>query len=379
MALTEAEELELLELEEEEYQASQASQPFAQEGTKKQDLLSSIYTGAITGGAMTLGGAAAGIAAAPAGPVASGVAGIAGATAMYPMAKRAAEGIDRWRGITPPQQESLPTELTEGLAIEATGAALRPVMKVGGKVLGKVLPGAKTGEMLSGTPASNLKRAYKQGFVETYLKPKTKAAAGEAFGSAKSKLMQDFLTPDEQAAMLVNPRGEANAKIADTFSKFIKGETVSAQEAVAVRQAIDTAFPPETARNLSRISKFSEFRGALNDIINREAPEFAKASKDYASSALRSQLLKPFRVNKSNPEQYSKLSGMLAALLGAGGAASGAAAPAVAYAVGTSPLAMGVTSSLAGSASGIASKATGLTSRAVMSEYIDRLIENRRN
>lgn len=336
--------------------------------SKKPDFASTLYHGALEGGAMTLGGSAGAILGAPAGPIGSAVAGTGMAAAMYPPAKRAAEAIDRMRGIQLPPQENPAKEFEQGLGIEATGAALKPVMSVAGKVVGKVLPGSKVGEMLSGTPANNLRRAFQKGFAKTYIQPESKSVAGEAFGEAKNKLMQDFLAPEEQAAMLVNPRGEANSKIAETYTKFLKGESITPQEAVAARQAIDTVFPPATARNMPRIAKFSEFRDQLNQIVGEKAPDFQKASKDYAASALRSQLSKPFRVNKSNPEEYSKLSGILATLFGAGSVASGTALPAAAYALGTSPLAMGITSSVASDVSRLG--ANPATMRSLIAAYL---------
>jgi hypothetical protein len=345
-------------------------------GKKNADLASTLYHGAIEGGAMTVGGAAGAILGSPAGPVGSALGATGLAAAMYPPAKRVAEAIDTMRGITPPQTPNPASEFGEGLAIEASGAALKPAFKIAGKLL----PGARTGEMLSGTPAQNLKRAYKQGIVDTYWTPQSKKATGEAYGQVESKLMTDYLTPEDQAAMLVNPRGEANAKVAEVYTKFLKGEPITAQDAIAARKGIDTVFPPQTGRNAPRIAKFSEFRTKLNEIIGEESPEFQKVSKEYAESKLRSDLSKPFRVNKSNPDQYSKLGGMFG-VLGTGiGAATGTVPYAVVAALATSPLAMGLTASLAGSLKrGVVDRVVGnpTARRALLAAYLDRLDANR--
>lgn len=355
--------------------ASQKVEPTETASPKNPDLLSTLYHGAIEGGAMTVGGLAAGTVGSLAGPLVGAGSAVAGAAAMYPPAKRAAESIDRYRGITPPEQPNIAKEYGEGLAIEAGGAALGAVAKPVMKGIGKILPGAKTGEMLSGTPARNLERAYKQGFTETYLKPKRLAEAGENFGAEKFKMVADTLTPEEQVGMMVNPRGEANSKVADVMTRWLKGQDIGPDEALAARQGIDTIFPADTAAKQVQRGGLSQFRDAMNKIIGEKNPAFKQASDDYAKSKLRSQLLKPFRVNKSNPDQYSKLSGMLAGLLGAGGASTGTILPAVGYALGTSPLAMGITSSVAGSVGrGVESAVMNPTvRRAVLSELISRV------
>jgi hypothetical protein len=312
----------------------------------------------IEGGAMTLGGAAGGIVGSGAGPVGTAVGGVAGAAAMYPPAHQFANAIDQYVGINRPTDYSGPIQnqlaqsgkdFGTGVGIEATGAALKPVVNGLGKVAGAILPGAKTGEALSGTPARNLTRAYKQGFYDTYVSPKNLKAAGSAYGDAESNLVGKTLTPEDQANILINPKGEANQKIADTYTQWLKGQPISPEDAVAARKAIDVVYPPSTARNMPRIAKFSEFRSALNDVIGQTAPDFKQASDDYAASKLRSQLLKPARVNTSNPDQYSKLGAMLEGVALTGGAGFGHAIPIAAGILGTSPLAMGLASSVAGS------------------------------
>lgn len=339
---------------------------------KSPDLASTLYHGAIEGGAMTVGGAAGAVLGAPAGPVGSALGATGLAAAMYPPAKRFAEGIDRLRGITPPEQPSIGTEYGQGLAIEAGGA----VIKKAAPLIGKLLPGAKSGEALSGTPANNLKRAYKQGFSETYLKPKPLAEAGENFGKEKLKLAGKYLTPEEQVAMTVNPNGEANRKLSEVMLKWMNKEPISPTEALSARQAIDTVFPPDIAKRQVQRGAMGQFREALNTMISEEAPSMAKASNEYAASKLRSQLLMPARVNKSNPEQFSKLGAMFNTL-GAGiGYGTGNLPAAIGVTLGTSPLAMGVTSSLAGSVSRLVEGApASVARRALITQFVENRIQ----
>ena len=84
----------------------------------------------IEGGAMAAGALGAGALATPSGPVGMGIAGVAGGTAMYPMGKRAAEGVDRLMGLNPPPPKSLPQELVEGATMETGGRVLSTIPKL---------------------------------------------------------------------------------------------------------------------------------------------------------------------------------------------------------------------------------------------------------
>lgn len=319
---------------------------------KTSDLASTLYHGAIEGGAMAVGGVA--------GTVLAGgnpIGGVALGAAMYPPAKRAAEAIDSMRGISPDNQGPL-KEYGQGLAIEAGSAALKPVAGA----IGKILPGAKVGEALSGTPASNLTRAYNQGFWDTYIKPKTLSKASEAFGEAKFDMVGKTITPEEQASMIVNPNGEANKKVFEVMLKWLKGEPVTGAEALAARQGADAIFPADVAKSQARRGGLTQFKQAMNEVIGKENPAFAEANSDYAASKLRSQLLSPMRVNKANPDQYSKLGAMLNV---AGGK--------WASLLGASPLGMGVISSTAGTLSRVAVPES--VKRGVMSEFISRITQ----
>lgn len=329
---------------------------------KSPDMASTLYHGAIEGGAMTVGGLA-GTAMAGGNPLG----GVALGAAMYPPAKRAAESIDAMRGIQvdPPSPFK---EFGQGVAIEAGSAALKPIAGVAAKLL----PGAKAGEAISGTPRANLSRAFKQGFSDTYIKPKPLAEASEAFGKTKFDMVGKTITPEEQVGMMVNPKGEANQKVADVMLKWLKNEPIGADEALAARQGADTIFPPDVAKAQGRRGGLSQFKTAMNEIIAEQNPAFAEANKDYAASKLRSDLLKPARVNKSNPDQYSKLGAMLNVLGAGAGYKTGHLPAAIAATLGTSPLAAGVASSIAGDVS--RSAIPEAARRAVLAEFISRMV-----
>lgn len=218
------------------------------------------------------------------------------------------------------------------------------ISKFGKKALSRI------GEGMSGTRASNLMRAYNQGLVDTYLTPKTLNAASDAYGKEEAKLMMNNLTPEKQAALVTNSRGEATQAVETAMIKVLKNEKLTPQEALSARQSIDVVFPPATAKNAKIAGKLSQLRTMINESLSESAPSFMQASNDYARSKLRSDLLKPMRVNKSNPDEYSKLGMMLGAGLGYGANGVQGLIPAAATLLATSPLAMGTSAATVGTA-----------------------------
>jgi hypothetical protein len=268
----------------------------------------------IEGGAMAVGGTAAGIAALPASPLASAVATPVGAVAMYPPAHAAANAVDRMMGLN---ATDIPVgeALKEGAMMETAG---RTIPVVAGAV--SKIPFAKFAEGFTGSPARNFTRTFNKG-LSTYAAPSVEEA-GAKFGIEQSKLAGNLLTPEQQAAMAVNPSGEASRKLSETITRWLNGEKIPVKDALMARQAVDTIFPADTARKQVQRGMLGQFRSAMNDVLATGAPEMKAASDEYASAKLKSQMLQPLRVNKSNPDQPSKLGIMLgipeAALAGHG-------------------------------------------------------------
>lgn len=294
----------------------------------------------IEGGAMTIGGAAGAVLGSPAGPAGSFLGGAGLATAMYPPAKQAANAVDRMIGLNPPES-TLRQDLTEGAYAEAGGRALPIVAKGVSKI-----PFSRFGEALTGSPRQNFSRAYQKG-LSTYFAPSVEEA-GEKFGAERIKLAGDLLSPEEQAAMAVNPSGEAGKRLSSTISRWLRGEQISPSDALAARQAADTIFPADTARKSVQRGTLSDFKSAMNRILSETAPAMKEASDDYASAKLKSNLLQPLRVNKSNPGEPSKLGLMLNGPLAGMLAGHGEFGTAVVGLAAQSPAFMGFVSSVAG-------------------------------
>jgi hypothetical protein len=258
----------------------------------------------IEGGAMGVAGTAGAVMAVPAGPVASAVAAPALAIAAYPPAHAAANAIDRAMGLET-QDTPLPQALKEGATMEAAGAAIPAV----GKAVADI-PFAKFGAAFSGTPASNLTRAYQKG-LSTYV-AKPLAEAGENYGKNESRIMMNAITPQEQADAITNAAGTAATSLNKTIVKYLSGEDISVKEALQAKQSLSSLYPSDTAKKAVLRGKMAQFGDMMNEVIAKADPAMAKANSDYADSALRSQLLQLLRVNKSNPNEPSKLGIMLA-------------------------------------------------------------------
>lgn len=264
----------------------------------------------IEGGSMAVGGAAGAALGGPAAPIVAPALAIA----TYPPAHEAANAVDRMMGV-PTDNPTVPAALQQGAEVEAGGR----VLGAAGKAISKI-PFAKFAEGMTGSPASNFTRTFKNG-LSVYSAPSVEEA-GAKFGAEKFKLMGQVLTPEEQVAMVTNPNGAATQKITDVMTDWLKGKAIDPKDALMARQAADTIFPADTAKQAVRRGSLSEFKTAMNEILSKTAPEMKQASDEYASAKLKSQMLQPLRVNKANPNQPSKLGIMLgipeAALAGHG-------------------------------------------------------------
>lgn len=325
----------------------------APETPKSPDLASTLYHGAIEGAAMTVGGAAGAILGSAAGPVGSAVGGVGMAAAAYPPAKRFAEGIDRMRGITPPPQPNIAQEYGEGLAVEATGAVMKPVMGAIGRGL------AQTGETLSGAKKDILKQAYKQGY-KTYLAPSVETAQarfGQALGSEGQAAMKATAGEAFSSQAGLSRRIGRNAA-----QKMEAGGSLGAIEALKARQATDRVISATPLTDKKALGSLYEWRGKFDDTLSTVAPDIKDASNLYRQAIVRDTLLNPMRITKSG-----RPSAFLPLVLGAG--ARGAAGV-LSVAAGASPALWGLGATTAGQ---VSRAMTPTVKRAIYSQFIDRI------
>lgn len=323
------------------------------------DLASMLYHGAIEGGAMSVGGSAGGIVGSAAGPVGTAAGAMAGAAAMYPLAKRAAEGIDRWRGIEPPQSPGVGTEFAQGVGMEAAGMAAKPVMGMIGRGL------ARAGETMSGVKPGILQQAYKQG-LGTYLAPSMETAQ-ERFGAA--------LGPEGRAAMKVpaseafdSTLGRARATATDVGTRIEQGSgipgvsPISPIEALQARQATDRIISATPVTDSKGLNTLYDWRSKFDNSLTGLSGPIKDASTQYRQAIVKDTLLNPMRLTKSG-----RPSAFLPMVLGAG---SRGVAGALSVAAAASPLLWGAAATTAGTVSGAF---TPTTQRAIYAAFVDRI------
>lgn len=343
--------------------------------SKSPDLLSTLYHGAIEGGAMTLGGAAGLALGSPAGPVGSGMAAAGMSAAMYSPAKRFAEGIDRMRGIEPPPQKSLATEFTEGLAMEAVPKVAGPVLKKVGRGL------AQMAETASGVKKDIYEQAAKQGY-STYLKPGMDAAKGKFAqalgpeGQAALKQTSDEVFSSQaglsrriarKAASRLGADPEAEKISIDSLGVPFRDinrspEPLSAVEALKARQATDRVISATPVTDDKALQSLYEWRGKFDKVMTDQSGELKDASNMYRQAIVKDKILNLTRLTKSG-----KPSAFLPMILGAG---SRGVAGALSLLSATSPAIWGLGATTAGQASKMM---TPSLQRAVMTAFIDKV------
>ena len=238
------------------------------------------------------------------------------------------------------------------------------------KTVGKGL--SKVGQAFSGARSDVLQQAAKQGY-STYGAPSLPQAQ-HAFAEA--------LGPEGQAAMKQTASqsfdpmlSQARTIATEIGTRIEGGEAVSALDALKARQATDRVISSTPLWDAKARSALFDWRNTFDDILKTQSGPLSKASSQYRKAVVRNSLLKPLPVNKHG--EYSRLAPMLASMAGGIGGLSGHDARGgvlgtAGYLVGTSPLVMGAVATTLGSFSPTARTA-------ILSELVDRLIENRRN
>lgn len=193
-----------------------------------------------------------------------------------------------------------------GAVGELTGIGLGRLASRGFKAFPKV------GQAFSGTPATNIARAQQRGY-KVFTPGVSRKAAGEMQGQAEEELMRTLFKPEEKISIDLNKKGFANKLIEDVALKIEKGKKISPKEALGVRRAIQSVYPPETAKGsvlgarLTKIGK--EAKAALAEYF----PDLTKKISQTEKAITASQLRIPLRVNRTNPNQISGLATTLGA------------------------------------------------------------------
>lgn len=295
----------------------------------------------------TAGAVVGGVAGSELGPGAMGTAalGASGGEAIRQLIARA-QG-------KPSPQTSL--EAAKGIGMQG---ALGAAGEGGGQILGKLGKMAFKGlpnvaQAFSGSPARNFAKAEQRGLIGTYF-PKiargiSRQEAGLAQGAIEDRVFSRYFSPKEQVAITMNSRGAADEAVTKALVKMKMKIPLSGKEAISAVKGVDTLMPAETAKNAPRAASMARLRRYANDILARAEPEYAQAKKVTEATILRSQLSKPMRVQRTNPDVMSGFTGAIAPIAGSlAGYESKSVLPLIAGMLGTSPLAFGVGSAALG-------------------------------
>ena len=294
--------------------AGESAPVSSQPSLKPQDLLSKIYHPVIAGAAMTAGGGAAGTLAIPGGPIASGVAGAAGAAAMYPPANNFANSLDAMRGVQSPPSGGVMSDLGTGAEMEAGG-------KVLGAVIGAAAPAVKSAIVKSisavfgpSTDAieawlenpslpnapdavalarklpqtlNNLKGLISQASdaAGKFLSTSADPAAGAIPKTSLLDLIDnqaDSLATDGQ---VIGPANQAAAQhltlLKNSINNFT-GDNLPQTTVKSLIKAVDGNINFQDAGASATNNVLSSFRGGANQLLKSANPEYATAMKEIS-------------------------------------------------------------------------------------------------
>lgn len=367
--MTEDEELELLTLERERAMSTNAmpnqTQPPQQSNMQRMmQIAPKMIPNALmeTGKTMrenlpTLGAVAGGLAGGTAGTVfGMGVGGAPGAMGGAALGGAAGEAgrqlLGRMLGEKSP---ATPGQAASGIAKEgAIGAAGEGIGGLIGKGMGAAYKGLpRIAQGISGTPRQNIAKAQARGFVETYFPSNARGISREVAGARKGAidnfLQMKYMKPDEMADLAIRDSGFAKEVVKKSLSKRKYLGALSVPEAFKTVKAIDVIYR-DTPQGVKVAPELAKLRKYADAIVAQAHPKYKTAKTISESTILRSQLSKPFRVNKSNPDEFSGFTGAImpavgGAILGSGGSV----VPALGAALSASPLAFGLTASILGS------------------------------
>lgn len=271
--------------------------------------------GAGIGAGLGVGATAATIGGIPAGAMAGGALGYAGGEAL-------SSWLRRLQG-TKPEIKNIPNAVKEtgsnilhGAQAELTGQAIAPVVAIAGKVVAPLAkPASKIGQMITGVEAQKINRLAKDPI----------AILPEALGGSKSisKAGEDLGKAIEKSGLIkqTNPFPESNSVAKSTWDKvqaFMKGQgpDLTPQEVFEGKAAVDEvmARTPWARRNGPAWRDKTLFKNYLRDKLGSFSGELAKASRDYARSALGRDFTSVVPINQGGTPSFARAG--LAKILG---------------------------------------------------------------
>lgn len=300
------------------------------------------FGGALPTAGAVLGGLAGGTAGTVFGMGVGGAPGmIGGATLGGAAGESARQLIGRAMG------EKVPSSSAEAAKSIGREAAISGAGEAAGGVVGRAAGAAykafpKIAAGLSGTPAVNIARAQQRGF-KVFAPGVSRGVAGADQGAIEKELMGRYFSPEEIAKIDLGDAGFANDTVRNAYLKYLTKNPLTDKEALAVRKVSGTVRAADTVRGIKKnVALDKSFQNA-REVIAKSFPGYSNALTRTEKAITASQLRKPLRVNKTNPDQLSGLTSTIGPVAGGIiGSASGNVLPLLAGLLGASPLGMGL-------------------------------------
>ena len=294
--------------------AGESAPVSSQPSLKPQDLLSKIYHPAIAGAAMTAGGGAAGTLALPGGPIASGVAGAAGAAAMYPPANNFANSIDAARGMQSPPSDGVLGDLKTGAEIEAGGKVLSAAIGAAAPAVKSAIVKSISSVFGPSTDAINawldnpslpnspdvvaLARKLPQtlnklkGLISQasdsagkFLSSSADPAAGAIPKTSLLDLIDNQVDSLATDGQVIGPANQAAAQhltlLKNSINNFT-GDNLPQTTVKSLIKAVDNNINFQDAGASATNNVLSSFRGGANQLLKSANPEYATAMKEIS-------------------------------------------------------------------------------------------------
>lgn len=183
-----------------------------------------------------------------------------------------------------------------------------------GKVAGKAFKAfPKFASSVSGTPAVNIARAQQRG-LKVFAPGISREAAGKAQEQVEHPLVAKLFSPEERVLIRAKDAGYADELMRSVMLKQELGQPITAKEAIGLRILAPVKRAADTQRGIGKNIQLDKATTGARAKIAEEFPELRNRLADTEKAITASQLRKPLRVNKTNPDQISGL----AALLGSG-------------------------------------------------------------
>lgn len=209
------------------------------------------------------------------------------------------------------------TEAAKSIGIEGAMSAAGEATGLGiGRMAGKAYKAfPKVGHAFSGTPAVNLARAQKRGFG-VYFPGMSREVAGEAQGKAENAIVDRMFSPKERVLLRSKDAGYADTLMKSVMLKQERGLPISPKEAIGLRIMAPVKRAADTMRGLSKNRELDNATRGARAVIANQFPVLSQRLGQTERSITASQLRKVLPVNKTNPDQISKLGTLLSVLSG---------------------------------------------------------------